>query len=151
MASVVKNRFVAVAGAASVSAVIIGGCSSPPAEPQQPAGALPPGTAEVTVNGKRMGPTDAVNCAQTQWLWIMEAGDKTAGVTAVVQSGEMLTAKSVQIRNLDGFTGSYWDGQGGNADASIAGNTWTISGTVDGFNADKPKRATATFKVKANC
>lgn len=147
----VKNRFAA-AGAALVIAVGVAGCSSsPPAAPPQP-GALPPGTVEVTVNGKDMGRTDAASCSQVDWAWTIHTGDKTAGATAVVQGGGGgLSARSIEIHNLDGFTGTYWDGHGGNADASMAGDTWTVAGTVDGFTTANPKPATATFKVKANC
>jgi hypothetical protein len=144
----VRNRFVA-ANAALVIAVGIAGCSSPAAPPQP--GALPPGTAQVTVNGKDMGRTDAVSCSQVEWAFTIHTGDTTAGATAVVQGGGGLSAKSVEIRNLDGFTGTYWDDHGGNADASIAGDTWTITGTVSGFTTVNPKPATATFQVKANC
>ena len=146
-----ENRFIAVAGAALVIVGGIAGCSSsPPTAPRQP-GTLPPGTAQLTINGKDAGPTHAVNCSQVDWTWIIDAGDKAAGATAVVEGGGALTAKSVEIRNLDGFSGTYWDGNGGKADASIVGDTWMITGTVDGFPTDNPKPATATFEVKANC
>jgi hypothetical protein len=148
----VENRFVAVVGAALAVIAGMAGCSSsPPAAPQR-SDTLPPHTAQLAINGKAVGNAAAVNCFQADWLWTIEAGDKAAGATAVVQTGDMLTAKSVQIRNLGGFTGTYWEGNGGKADASVVDNMWTITGTVQGFNTDNPRKpATGNFKIKANC
>jgi ipoprotein LpqH len=151
----VKKGSVAAAGAALVVVAGIAGCSSPPPPPPQPPGSLPPSTAHVSVNGTDAGTTHAIHCSQDDHYMTIDTGDKTAGVTAVVQSvegGFKLAAKSVQIRNLGGFTGSYWDGLVGNAEASVAGNTYTITGTVDGFVSDHPdKRTTGTFQIRANC
>jgi lipoprotein LpqH len=148
----VENRFVAVAGAALAVVAGVAGCSSsPPAEPPQP-GTLPPNTAQLTINGRDMGRTHALSCSQVQRLWTIDAGDHTSGATTILESGDNVAAKFVEIRNVGGFSGTYWEGNGGNADASIVGNTWTVSGTVDGFNTDNPtKPASGTFKIKANC
>lgn len=144
-----RNHISAAAGAACVIVAGVAGCSSPP--PREP-GALPAYTAQVTVNGWDTGRTDAVSCSQVGSLWTIDTGDTAAGTTAVVEAGNAFTAKSVQIRNLAGFSGSYWDGHGGNADASIVGNIYVLSGTIDGFNVDDPtKPATGTFKIRANC
>jgi hypothetical protein len=116
---------------------------------------LPPTTVHLSVNGKDAGTTHDVKCSQVDQYVTIDTGNNGAGVTAVVQSvegGFKLAAKSVQIRNLGGFSGSYWDGLVGNAEASTAGNTYTITGTADGFNTDQPnKRTTGTFQIRANC
>jgi hypothetical protein len=148
----VENRFVAVAGAALAVVAGIAGCSSSPPEVPQPPGTLPPVTAHLTINGKDAGTTHAVSCSQVQRLWTIEAGDRASGATAIIESGDTVTAKLVEIRNLGGFSGTYWESNGGNADARIVGNTWMIAGTVDGFNTDNPtKPASGTFEIKANC
>lgn len=147
-----KKGFVAVA---ALAVLAIGGCSSSsPSEPQPP-GALPPDNAHITINGQSAGTTRNVTCTQLDQYMNIDTGDTNTGVSAVVQSvagGFKLAAKSVQIRNLGGFNGTYFDGIVGNADASVIGNTYLITGTADGFNADKPDtRTTAAFQIKASC
>lgn len=162
-----KKAVVVVAASAVVAGVA--GCSSSTSSPQPP-GTLPADTAHVTVNGQSAGNMRDITCGQVgdgalgtnnsnQYVTIKTGDDKT-GWSAVVQSiltpdapgGFKLATKSVQIRNLGGFTGGYWQGLTGNADAAVTGNTYTIAGTVDGFNTDQPnKRATATFEIKAAC
>lgn len=91
---------------------------------------------------------------QVQWIWTINIGDHVSGITAVIESGSSsLTAKSVSIHNVNGFSGSYWEGNHGNAQASIVASTWTITGTVDGFNTDTAavKPATSNFTITANC
>jgi len=118
----------------------------------------------VTINGQDAGTTHSVDCNQAEQYFTITTGDRAVrgastltanGVTAVVEStdsGSKMAAKSVQIRNVGGFTGSYWQGQVGNAEAKLAGTTFTITGTADGFNATDPSdRTTATFQIKAGC
>ena len=63
-----------------------------------------------------------------------------------------LIAKSVSIRDLGGFTGSFNEGLGGNATVSLDGATYTITGSADGFDTDNPSfRSTGTFTIKAAC
>jgi lipoprotein LpqH len=146
----VKNRIVSVAWVVSVI-VGIAGCSSSSSEAApQPQGVPPPATAQVTVDGKNTGIWPA-KCSQAEWLWLIDAGDQAGGVSAALKSGPEITLRSVEIRNLNGFSGSYWDQQGGNASAHIVGRVWVISGTIDGFRTDSGKRASATFEIKANC
>jgi ipoprotein LpqH len=150
----VQNRFAAVAGAAFMLVAGIAGCSSQQTTPQPP-GSLPPLTAHVTINGKDAGTTHTLNCSQVDRYMTIATGNKDGGATAVVQSidsGSKISAQSVQIRNLGGFTGSFWTGLVGDANATITGTTYTITGTADGFNSDAPdKRVTGTFQIKAAC
>jgi hypothetical protein len=148
----VKNRFNAVVGAALVGVAGIAACSSQPSDTPQKPGTLPPNTAQVTINGKDTGTTNALNCGQVDWFTTIDTGNKAAGASTMIQTGDTITAKSVEIRDLGGFSGTYWEGNNGNADAGIDGNTYIVSGTINGFNTDNPtKPATATFKIKANC
>ena len=61
-----------------------------------------------------------------------------------------MTAESVGINNLGGFTGSYNAGLGGTAKVTIpAGRTYDITGTADGFDTAKPSfRTCGTFSVE---
>jgi len=46
----------------------------------------------------------------------------------------------------------YSKDDGGNADMSLSGDKFTITGTANGFKTDKPgEPATATFKIIATC
>jgi lipoprotein LpqH len=136
----------------AVSAIaFIAGCSSPPPAPSQP-GTIPAGTAEVTVNGQKLATSQAVDCTFIQSITTITTGDNAAGTTVVVDNAEKLDAKSVDIRNLGGFTGSYWQNLGDKATVNMTGRTFTISGAADGFNADNPsKRTPGTFSIKASC
>jgi ipoprotein LpqH len=135
--------------AASVGAVA--GCSSPPPAKPQP-GTMVVGTAAVTVNDADAGSTDAVACTAAGPLTTITTGDAESGVTALVSNEGELTAESVSIRNLGGFTGSYNAGLGGKATVTMTGRTYAITGTADGFATDKPSfRTNGTFAIKVAC
>jgi hypothetical protein len=85
------------------------------------------------INGTNAGSTQAVRFSQVQWSWIIEIGDAASGATAIADEiGNRVTAESVLIRNLGGFSGGYWQGSGANANASSVDETFTVTGTADG-------------------
>lgn len=139
-----------------MAAIVAGlaGCSSPP-EYTPPKGELIAGTAQVTVNGRDAGTTDAVQCNTTGYLTTITTGDQTSGVTAMVSNKEALAVESVGINNVGGFTGSYTAGVGDTAEAadiSMTGRTYDISGAADGFDTDNPSfRASGTFAIRVSC
>ena len=139
-----RNRIVAVA-AAALAAVGLVACS--PKSPSQISS-----TASVTVNGNDAN-IHVVKCSQLEWYRTIEIGGDFAGAKVVIdQRAEPLTAESVRIQNLGGFTGMYSAHDGGNADMSLSGDKFTIAGTANGYKADQPgEPATATFKIVANC
>ncbi len=128
-------------------------CSSEPPPAAKPApGTLTAGTAQVTINGKDVGTTEAVQCVPAGTMTTITTGDNSSGVTAVVSNKAGLTAESVSINNLGGFTGSYNAGLGGNAEVTMAGSTYDITGTADGFATDNPSfRTGGTFAIKVSC
>lgn len=127
-------------------------CSSPPPLPPQPPGSLPPVTAHITVDGRDAGTTHDVSCTQVGWAHTFDTGDKDSGATAVVETGDQIKAQSVEIRNLNGFSGSFSAGTVGNADANVLGETFTVTGTALGYAADKPtQRVPQQFTIKVNC
>ncbi|HJT94351.1 MAG TPA: lipoprotein LpqH [Mycobacterium sp.] len=137
---------------AAVAVTAIAGCSSEPPEYQPPPGALTAGTAQVTINGQDTGTTETVQCTSTGSLTTIDTGDPASGVTAMVSNAEELTAESVSINNVGGFTGSYNAGLGGNAKVVMIGRTYDITGTADGFDTAKPSfRAAGTFAIKVSC
>ncbi len=147
------HRCVALAAGALALVAALAGCSTPP-PPSTESGGLPPNTARVVINGRDLGVTKDVDCTQVRWTWIIKVGDQDSGATAVFETGGgPLKARSVQLRDVDGFSGSYWDGNHGDAHADIVDGAWTISGSVEGFNIDDGSidDATRTFSITANC
>jgi lipoprotein LpqH len=108
-------------------------------------------TAKVTIDGKDTGNPHAVSCTPTGGAWTIETPDKAKGFTAVVDTGDKLTAKSVDFRDFGGFTGTSW-GDVGKAEVTGAGGKYTITGSADGNYTDNPsKEVTATFRIEAHC
>jgi lipoprotein LpqH len=138
-----ETRHIAVAAAVLVAG--LAGCASPPS-------ALGGTTAKVTIDGKDTGNPHAVRCSQTGWAWTIETPDKKKGFTAVIDTGDTVTAKSVDFRDFGGFTGSYWADKIGKAEVTGVGGKYTITGSADGNFTDNPSGAvTATFRIEASC
>jgi ipoprotein LpqH len=139
----------AVAGAVVVSG--IQACSEPPPD-SPPQHGLPPGTASVSINGHDTGTNYTVVCNQIQWLLTIETLEAAPGFTVLVEKGPEATAKFVKIRDVAGFTGSFWRDGVGDGEATRAPDAYTIAGTAYGVHADKSNRPTnATYVIKAAC
>ncbi|GLB89092.1 hypothetical protein SRL2020448_06350 [Mycobacterium kiyosense] len=70
----------------------------------------------------------------------------------VLMSGDRVMPQFVKIRNVDGFTGSYYEGGVGDAHVDLAKNTYTISGSASGINSANPDKVVTTdFKISAEC
>src|SRR5262249_37680706 len=125
------NR-IAAAAAAALAVVVLGACSSTPSQAQIAS------TASVTVNGNN-AKLDVAKCSQLEWYRTIAIGGDFAGVTVVIdERAQQLTATSVRIQNVGGFTGMYSKDDGGDADMSFSGDKFTITGTANGFRTDKP-------------
>ena len=136
-------RHIAVAAAVLVAG--LAGCSSQPP-------ALGGTTAKVTIDGKDTGNPHAVRCSQTGWAGTIETPDKTKGFTAVLDTGDTVSAKSVDFHDFGGFTGSYWADKIGKAEVSGVGGKYTITGSAAGSFTDNPSNAvTTTFRIEADC
>jgi ipoprotein LpqH len=130
---------------AALTVAVLGACTPrPPAQLSS--------TASVTVNGKETN-FHVVNCDQRQWTRTIDIGGNFAGAKVVIDEGaQPASALSVHIQNLGGFTGRYSRGGGSNADMSMTGDKFTITGTADGSKADKPNEPmSADFKIIATC
>ncbi|KUH66906.1 hypothetical protein AU184_10965 [Mycolicibacterium novocastrense] len=105
----------------------------------------------VSIDGKDAG-GHPVDCTQVGWLWNLETLEQTPGLIAQVRTGDPVVARSVQINNLGGFTGSFWDKTTGEAEASLVDGKFTITGTAVGFFHDDPgERTTAPFEISTDC
>jgi hypothetical protein len=139
------------ASAAIVVAASISACSSSLSATPQP-GTLPTGTAQVTINDQVLPMTHAVTCAPAGPLTMITTGDTAAGANAFVSNENALAAKTVNITDLGGFTGSYMQGLKGKADVTMNGYTFTIRGAAEGFDTKNPSMTTAgTFTIKVAC
>ncbi len=109
-------------------------------------------TASVSVNGNDAN-IHVVKCTQLEWYRTIEVGGDFAGAKVVIdERAQPLTAESVRIQNLGGFTGMYSKDDGGDANMSFSGDKFTITGTANGFRTDKPgEAASAAFKIIATC
>jgi lipoprotein LpqH len=137
------NRLAAVAAALAVA--LLGACTPRQQTPLA-------GTASVTVNSNE-AKFNIVKCTQVEWYRKIHIGGDLSGVTvALDERSEPVTAESVRIENLGGFTGMYSQGDGGDAKTSLSGGRFTITGTANGYKVDKPgEPATATFKIIVTC
>jgi hypothetical protein len=58
----------------------------------------------------------------------------------------------LKIRNIDGFTGSFWEGGVGNAHVDLSNSAYTITGSAYGINSSNPNKVITTdFKISAEC
>jgi len=140
----VQKQIVAAATAA-IAVAALGACSPRPQTQLS-------STASVTVNGNDTG-SHVVKCTQLEWYRTIDIGGDFARATiSIDERAQPLTATSVRIQNLGGFTGMYSKDDGGDASMSFSGDKFTITGTANGFNTDKPgESASATFKIIATC
>lgn len=138
-----------IAGAVATCAA----CSSEPEAAPLPEGALAAGTAQITVDGRDGGTTHEVQCSPMGFQTAITTGDDTSGTTALVSKGDELTAESVSIRDIAGFTGSYNAGLGeAPAEVTMNGPTFVISGTATGFRTDAASFTTdGTFTLRVSC
>lgn len=136
--------------AASLAAGIVG-CSSS-TKPVRQAGTLPGGTAKATVNGADVGTVDSVTCRSDEFFTTITTGNDDAGTTSVVNNQTGLDVKSVSVRNLGGFSGTFLKDLQGSAKATQTGTTYVVTGEAAGYAADKPNvLANAPFRIEVAC
>lgn len=92
-------------------------------------------------------------CTQMQAYRTIDIPDRDGQVEAVVLlSGYRAMPQWVKIRNIDGFTGSFWEGGVGSAHVDLTNNAYTITGSAYGINSSNPnKTVTTDFKISAEC
>ncbi|WP_192726482.1 lipoprotein LpqH [Mycobacterium sp. OAS707] len=136
------------AGVATAAA--LAGCSGP--APAPPTGGLSAGTAEVTVNGTKVNATHDVHCSSQGAVTTINTGDDKSGTTSAVDTSEGASVQFAQIRDLGGFTGSYWAQLDSPAKVEQAGRTFLVNGTANGFNDSNPSaRISQTFSIRVAC
>ncbi|ATA28641.1 lipoprotein LppE [Mycobacterium lepraemurium] len=93
------------------------------------------------------------SCRHDQMYRTINIPDHDGGVEAVMLlSGYRVMPQWVKIRNVDGFTGSYWQGGVGDAHVDLTNDAYTITGSVYGINSANPNKVVTTdFKIVAEC
>jgi hypothetical protein len=122
----------------------VAGCSSPPTTPLK--------AAHLTLDGAAHT-TRPPACSQDQSYRTIDLRDHDGSVEAVmIISGYRAMPQWVKIRNIDGFTGSFWEGGVGSAHADVTNGVYTITGSAQGINASSPDKVVTTdFKITAEC
>jgi len=140
----VGNRSVAVACVLIVGAASVAGCAQVQTMPRKPA--------QLTIDGATRT-TPPAACSQDQSYRTLDIRDHDGRVEAVVLlSGYRVIPQWVKIRNVDGFTGSFWQGGVGDAHADVNNDAYTISGSAYGINTSNPDKVITTdFKIAAGC
>lgn len=113
---------------------------------------VPRNAAHLTIDGNTHT-TRPPACTQNDAYRTIDLRDRNGQVEAVVRlSGERVIPQWVKIRNVDGFTGSFWAGGVGDASAELAKRVYTISGSAYGINSGSPNKVVTTaFKLTAEC
>ena len=113
---------------------------------------MPRKAARVTIDGATHTTRPAA-CSQIQSYRTIDIGDQKGHVEAVVTvSGYRAIPQWVKIRDIDGFTGSFWQGGVGDAHAEVVNGAYTITGSAYGINSGNPNKVLTTdFKITAEC
>lgn len=145
-----QRRYTAAALLILLIPLSISGCSSGPPALKLPNGALPGGTAQVTVNGSAIGPIRDVDCESIgKGLTEIKIGSTDSQITALLGAD---TPKAVAFNDVEGFSGGYWQGLQGSVRVDMVDQTYTLAGTAVGFNAENPATRTVNdFAVKVAC
>jgi Mycobacterium 19 kDa lipoprotein antigen len=128
-------------------------CSSAAAPAPLPAGALAPGTIDVSINGQSAAHQRDLTCTNMTSFTTATAANGDSTVRAVVNNDDGLNTVAVEFTDVAGFTGSYLSDVQGKADARLVGSsTFLISGVANGFFADRPaNQTTSDFTVRFAC
>ena len=127
-------------------AVGLAGCSNGPTrQPLEASGG-------VTLDGADLGPADRVACHREGGITMISTGTDEAGTNSVVDNRTGLAVRSVEIRNLAGFSGTYLQNLQGQAKVDMSGRTIVLTGEASGFTAQQPNRRTdVPFTIRVTC
>ena len=127
-----------------IACIGVAGCGTAPTIPRKAARLILDGATHTT---------RPPSCSQNQQYRTIDIKDHNGGVEAVVlTSGYRVIPEWVKIRDVDGFTGSFWEGGVGAAHADITNDAYTISGSAYGINRSNPDKVVTTeFKIIAEC
>lgn len=139
-----QNRLLTAVLVPMAVVVSVAGCSAAQTVPRR--------AARLTIDGATHT-TRPPACKQDQMYRTITIPDHDGGVEAVVLlSGYRVMPQWVKIRNVDGFTGSFWQGGVGDAHVDLTNDAYTITGSAYGINSGNPNKVVTTdFKIVAQC
>ncbi len=139
-----RNRLPAVVFVLIVAAASVAGCAQAQTAPRK--------AAHLTIDGATHAARPAA-CSQDQSYRTIDIPDHDGRVEAVVLlSGDRVIPQWVKISNIDGFTGSFWQGGVGEAHADISHDAYTVTGSAYGISSGNPNKVITTdFKISAEC
>jgi lipoprotein LpqH len=127
-------------------------CSSPPQPTTPRSGELPAGMSEVGIAGQPLVTSELVRCSPAGTQTTIVTGKEGDGTISTIDSTDGLAARSVEVRNVDGFTGSYWQGLGDAPTVVQKGRTFLIEGSAMGFDAKNPSaRVSQKYSIRVAC
>jgi Mycobacterium 19 kDa lipoprotein antigen len=137
----VQNRMIAIA---CVVVAGVAGCAQAQTTPLR--------AARLTI-GRATHTTRPPACSQLQSYRTIDIRDRDGQVEALVLlSAYRAIPQWVKIRNIDGFTGSFWEGGVGSAHVDLTDSAYTITGSAYGINSSNPNKVITTdFKISAEC
>jgi hypothetical protein len=137
----VRNRMIAIA---CVIVAGVAGCAQAQTTPLR--------AARLTIGGATHT-TRPPACSQLQSYRTIDIRDRDGQVEALVLlSAYRAIPQWVKIRNIDGFTGSFWEGGVGSAHVDLTDSAYTITGSAYGINSSNPDKVITTdFKISAEC
>lgn len=151
-----KHGFVVAVGGAAIVIAGLSGCSSD--EKSSTSGetstaAAAEGKTTVTIDGADQQVQGTVVCSNMGGNTNIAIGDATAGISAVISSGDSPTVQSVGLGNVNGVTLGYTSGTGqGEANVEKDGNTYKISGTATGVDMANPLQpVNKPFEIEVSC
>lgn len=111
------------------------------------------GKSTVTVDGKDQEIKGSVVCSDMGGNTNIAIGDATAGVGAVVSTGDNPSLVSVGLGNINGVTLGYQNGVGqGDGKVEKDGKTYKISGDATGVDMANPMQpVTKPFAIEVSC
>jgi hypothetical protein len=137
----VRNRMVVIA---FLVVVCVAGCAQSQTTPLK--------VARLTIDGATHT-TRPPACSQMQSYRTIDIRDHDGQVEAVMLlSADRAIPQWVKIRDIDRFTGSFWEGGVGSAHADVTNSAYTITGSAYGINSNNPNKVITTdFKIRAEC
>ncbi|KUI29217.1 hypothetical protein AU194_20265 [Mycobacterium sp. GA-2829] len=95
----------------------------------------------------------AVKCqALGNTLTKIAIGSPANGIDITLDNASGVAAKSLIIRDVGGFTGSFWEGLQGTAESSVVGGTIKIDGDARGYATREPSLSKMSdFRISVAC
>ncbi|MEB3981394.1 lipoprotein LpqH [Mycobacterium sp. 663a-19] len=139
-----QKRMIATAFVIVACVAVVAGCGQAQTTPLR--------AARLTIDGATHSARPPA-CSQMQSYRTIDIRDRDGQVEAVVLfSGDRAIPQWVKIRNIDGFTGSFWEGGVGSAHVELTNRAYTITGSAYGINSSNPNKVVTTdFKISAEC